>query len=319
MPKTLDCVVCGSCVADILVRPVPLDTPFGQGKAIQVDPIELATGGIVPNSGIALARLGMKVAALGYVGEDEWGAMIRRRLAADGIDIHALATHPTVVTTTAVVLIDPGGQRSFAYWPGATDRLAAPALLEHLDLFAQSRMALVGYYSLLPNLEHDLPEVLRAIRERGCRTALDAAGDGGRMEPLDRILPHLDVYVPSYSEAAHQTGRDDPEGILEVYRDCGAAGLLGVKLGSEGALLSPAAGQYVKIEPVPPPGPIVDTTGAGDCFYAGLLAGLLKGMSVTEAGRLAAACGAACVTGKGATTAALDYPEAVRLAGLAAR
>ena len=60
---------------------------------------------------------------------------------------------------------------------------------------------------------------------------------------------------------------------------CGAPGLLGVKLGSEGALLSPRAGQYERIAQVAAPGPVVDTTGAGDCFYAGLLTGLLRGMS----------------------------------------
>ena len=40
---------------------------------------------------------------------------------------------------------------------------------------------------------------------------------------LDRILPQVDVYVPSYAEAAHQTGRTDPEAILDAYRQCGAA------------------------------------------------------------------------------------------------
>jgi len=314
MPKPIDCLVCGSCVADVLVCPVRLDAPLGDGKVIPVDPIEVTTGGIVPNAAIAMTRLGMNVAALGCLGDDEWASMIRRRLADDGIDTAALQTHPNAGTTTAVVLIDAAGRRSFAYCPGATDRLDAAAFLEHLDLFAQSRMALVGYYSLLPNLEHDLPDVLEAIRREGCRTALDSAGDGGRFEPLERILPHVDVYVPSYNEAARQTGRTDPQAILEVYRGCGAKGLLGVKLGAEGAVLSPAAGRYVKIDPVTPPGAVVDTTGAGDCFYAGLLAGLLKDMDVADAGRLAAACGAACVTAKGATTAAPNYSQATRLA-----
>ncbi|HUT92402.1 MAG TPA: carbohydrate kinase family protein [Thermoguttaceae bacterium] len=317
MPKTIDGVVCGSCVADILVRPVRLDVAWGEGTLTQVDPIEPATGGIVCNSGIAMARLGLNVAALGCVGNDHWASMIRGRLTDEGIDARRLVTHPTAATTTAVVLIDSDGQRSFAFCPGATEQLSSALFLENLDLFAQSRMALIGYYSLLPNLEHDLPEVLAAIRERGCRTALDSAGNGGRMEPLDRILPHLDVYVPSYAEAAHQTGESEPRAILEAYRRSGARGLLGVKLGSQGAVLSPAAGEYVRIDPVPPPGPVVDTTGAGDCFYAGLLVGLLKGMSIRDAGRLAAACAALSITGKGATTAAGDYAATARLAGLA--
>jgi len=313
MEKSLDCVVCGSCVADVLVRPFSLETPIGPGVAAEVDPIELATGGIVCNSGIAMTRLGLKVAALGYVGDDHWGAMIRDRLEAEHIDCARLLIHPTAGTTTAVVLIDPGGQRSFAYSTGATERMDRAVLMEHLDLFARSRMILLGYYALLPKLEEDLPEVLAAIRRTGCRTALDTAAEGGRMQPLDRILPELDVYVPSHAEAARQTGRTDPEAIIEAYRDCGAPGLLGVKLGAEGALLSPAAGQYVAIDPVTPPGAVVDTTGAGDCFYAGLLAGLLRGMSPDEAGRLAAASGACCVTAKGATAGVRNYEETARL------
>ena len=317
MQKTIDCVLCGSCVADILVRPVPLDAAIGGGRAIQVDPIEITTGGIVCNSGVAMARLGMKVAALGYVGNDEWASMIRGRLEAEGIDVTRLLTHPTAATTACAVLIDPSGQRSFAYCPGATKWIDRAALLQHIELFARSRMTLIGYYSLLPNLEQDLPEVLAEIRRSGCRTALDAAAEGGRIEPLDRILPHLDVYVPSHAEAAHQTGETDPEAIIAAFRDRGGSGLLGVKLGSQGSLLSPAAGRYVKVGCAPPPGPVVDTTGAGDCFYAGLLTGLLKGMSVEHAARLAAACGAFCVTGVGATANLRDYSETARLAGLA--
>ena len=80
MTKDFDCVLCGSCVADLLVRPVPLEVPIGGGKLLRAEPIEVTTGGIVSNSGIAMARLGMKVAAFTYVGNDDWAALIRRRL-----------------------------------------------------------------------------------------------------------------------------------------------------------------------------------------------------------------------------------------------
>ena len=190
--------------------------------------------------------------------------------------------------------------------------------LDHIDLFARSRMALIGYYSLMPNLEGDLPEVLAAIRQTGCRTALDCAGSGGAMQPLDRILPHLDIYVPSLNEAVHQTGLADPRAILELYRSCGATGLLGVKLGSKGVLLSAAADEYIEIPAVSPPGAIVDTTGAGDCFYAGLLTGLLRGMDVRSAGLLGTAAGACCVTALGATAGIRDFAATAELAGLTA-
>ena len=117
--KDLDCVLCGSCVADILVRPVQLDTPIGPGRLIPTEPIEVTTGGIVSNAGIALARLGMKVAALSYVGGDDWGTIVRRRLEGEGVDCSRLLRHPTAATSTTAVLIDPSGERSFAHCVGA--------------------------------------------------------------------------------------------------------------------------------------------------------------------------------------------------------
>jgi sugar/nucleoside kinase (ribokinase family) len=309
-------VLCGSCVVDILVRPVPLDVPIRGGRLIETQPIEVTTGGIVSNAGIAMARLGMKVAAFSYTGNDDWASVIHRNLEREGLDCRSLTRHPTGATSTTVVLIDPSGERSFAHCVGAPRLMDKVLFLDHLDLFAQSRMALIGYYSLMPRLEPDLPEILAAIRDVGCRTALDAAGSGGTRQPLDRILPHLDVYVPSRAEGTHQTGEQDPRRIIEVFRQCGAPGLLGVKLGDEGSLLSPAPDEFIEIACVPAPGPVVDTTGAGDSYYAGLLTGLLRGLSVEQSGRLAAATGAWCVTGYGATAGLRDMKETARLAGL---
>jgi sugar/nucleoside kinase (ribokinase family) len=266
-----------------------------------------------------MTRLGMRVAALGYVGDDHWGTMFRQVLQAEGIDTSHVMNHSTDSTTTAIVLIDSTGQRSFVYCPGATETVDRHTFLDHLDLFRQSQMALIGYYSLLPKLDADLPTVLQAIRETGCRTALDSAGHGGRLQPLDQALPYLDIYVPSHTEAISQTAQADPARAIEVYRARGATGLLGIKLGSEGALLSPAPGQYVRIDAVEPPGPIVDTTGAGDAFYAGLLTALLHGLPPDEAGRLAAATASHCITAKGATPGLRSYDETMKLAGLSSR
>ncbi len=317
MDKTLDCIVCGSSVVDVLVRPVPLDLPIGGGQLVRTEPLVITTGGIVSNSGTTLARLGMRTAAFTYVGDDEWANVIRARYAAERIDTTHLMTHSSASTSTTAVLIDPSGERSFLHAVGAPKLLDKAAFLSKLDFFARGRMMLLGYYSLLPNLQQDLPEVLAAIRATGCQTALDSAGDGGSLEPLAACLPHLDYYIPSLNEAAHQTGESDPQKIMGVYRSAGAQGLLGVKLGTEGALLSPRAGEFLAIPAVPAPGAVVDTTGAGDCFYGGLLAGILKGLTIADAGKLAAACGAYCVTGLGATTAIRDYVTTAKLAGIA--
>jgi sugar/nucleoside kinase (ribokinase family) len=316
MTKDFDCVVVGSCVVDVLARPVALSQPIGAGRLIESDPLQIATGGIVSNSGITLARLGMRTAAFSYVGNDEWADVIRRRYTASGVDTSALVTHPDGATSTTAVLIDPSGERSFVHCVGAPRLLDKTALLSRLDLFAKSRAMLIGYYPLMKRLQPDLPEVFAAIRKTGCLTALDSAGDGGTMDPLFRILPHVDFYVPNETEAMHQTGQSEPRAMIAAYRDAGAQGWLGIKLGAKGALLSPQPGEFVNVAVIPAPGPVVDTTGAGDCFYAGLLAGVLRGLPPSDAGKLAAAAGAFCVTGLGATTAICGYDETARLAGL---
>lgn len=316
MDKTFDCVVVGSCVVDVLARPVSLTSPIGAGKLIESDPLRLTTGGIVSNSGTAMARLGMRIAALTYVGHDEWADVIRTRYAAEGIDTSALMTYPDGATSTTAVLIDPSGERSFVHCVGAPRMLDKAAILSRLDMFAKSRATLFGYYPLMTRLQSDLPEVFAAIRERGCWTAIDAAGDGGTMDPLAKILPHLDFYVPSEHEAQHQTGESDPRKMIAIYRDAGARGLVGIKLGMRGALLSAKPGEFTEVAVVPAPGPVVDTTGAGDCFLAGLLTGFLRGLSPAEAGRLAAATGACCVTGLGGSSAVCGYDETARLAGI---
>jgi sugar/nucleoside kinase (ribokinase family) len=315
--KTFDCVVCGSCVVDLLCRPVHLDRPIGAGVLYESDPVILAGGGIASNSGITMARLGLSVAVFSYVGRDAWAPVVRNLYSEEGIDTQYITTHPTAPTSTTFVAIEESGERSFYHCVGAPKLMDRKAFLDHLDLFASARMMLLGYYSLMPNLEPDLPHVLARIRETGCKTAMDAAGSGGTMSPLDKILPHLDVWVPSYNEAEHQTGQKDPEKIIATYRNCGAPGLLGVKLGgTRGVVLSPAANQFIHIDSCKAPGPVIDTTGAGDSFYAGLLTGLINGLSVHDAGKLGAAAGACAVTAVGGYAGARSYEQTAAVAGL---
>lgn len=314
--KRYDCIVCGSCVVDVLCRPVPLTTPVGPGELLDIDPPLISPGGIAANVGINLCRLGLSVGVLAFVGNDEWGTLIRTRLRSEGVDDAHLLAHAREPTRVTIVAIDGQGQRSLLCGPGASRALDKGVLLERLDVFARARMCLLGYFGHMPNLEPDLPEVLRAIRANGCRTAMDAAPGIASMRLVAPVLPHLDVYVPSYDEARRQTGADDPREILSVFRRHGARGLVGVKLGARGALLSDTPDSLVAIDPVAPPGPVVDTTGAGDAFYAGLIAGLLRGLGTAEAGRLAVAAGAGAVTVIGGAGAVRDGDTLHALAGL---
>lgn len=314
--KPVDCIVCGTCVADILVRPVPLSAALGGGRLFHVEPIDVTTGGIVCNTGIAMRRLGMKVAASSVVGSDLWGEFVRSRLAAEGIETGAIESHEKLATSTTAVLIDPGGERTFAHHVGAPQALDVGFIRRMKPQFERSRVALVGYFGLLPALEPAMAEALGAIKASGCTVVLETGGSGGTLAELSPALPAVDVYVPSLDEAIHQTGLQDPRGIIACYREHGAAGIVGVKLGTRGVLLSPSAGEFLEIPCVAPPGPVADTTGAGDSFLAGLLTGMIRGLPLREAGLLGAATAACCVTGIGATAGLKSFEETRRLAGL---
>ncbi len=310
----IDCVVFGETGIDLMVQPVPQDKALAELRPHhEVDHIRAVTGGNVPNAGTALARLGLLVAAATLIGEDEWGDLVLRRLEAEGIDTSHVRRLPDVGTNVTAVMTDGAGAHTFIHQSGAARHIDRSFALDCMDLFGRARFALFGYYNLMPHLEGDLPELLAAIRETGCRTALDTANGGGGLQPLDRILPHLDVYIPNITEARNQTGESEPEAILDVYRGCGTSALLGVTLGEAGALLSPAPGVMIDVPAVPPPGPVVDTTGAGDCFLAGLVTGLLKSLPLPEAAALGAATAACSITGLGGSAAVDDYQRTLTL------
>jgi sugar/nucleoside kinase (ribokinase family) len=149
----------------------------------------------------------------------------------------------------------------------------------------------------------------------GCRVVLETGGSGGSLAHVGPALSQIDLYVPSLDEAAAQTGCRTPREIIDRYRSLGAQGFLGVKAGTAGTILSPQPGEWLEIPCLPAPGPVADTTGAGDAFLAGLIAGIVSAMPARTAGLLGAAAAACCVTGVGATAGLRSLDETLAVAG----
>ena len=135
------------------------------------------------------------------------------------------------------------GERSFAHYAGAPRLSDKQALLDRLDLFARSRAMLIGYYPLMTRLQEDLPEVLAAIREDGL-----PHGDGcgrRRRRRWSRSGRSCRIWIFTFRacvEAAHQTGEAKPQAMIAAYREAGATGWLGIKLGERGAIDQSAVG-----------------------------------------------------------------------------
>src|SRR5262249_28650709 len=153
----MDAALFGLIVADLVAAPMDLRRPPPPGGLHQINSITLTTGGNVCNTGVAMAKLGMKVAAAGMVGKDVLGAAVLDRLREAGIDTSAILQTTKAQTSATVVAVEPGGERCFFHTPGATPLLDASAFRACFEMFKRSAWVQVGYFGLLPTLTPDLP------------------------------------------------------------------------------------------------------------------------------------------------------------------
>src|SRR4051812_45345519 len=296
----MDAAIFGLIVADLIAEPMDLRKPPAPGGLVITNSISLTTGGNVCNTGVAMAKLGMRSAAAGLVGKDVLGTAVTEKLRAEGVDTSSVFKTSDAQTSATVVAVEPGGERCFFHTPGATKLLDADAFRRCFPVFRYCKYVQIGYFGLLPALTPDLPAVLKELRAVAPHTkvALDTVNPPADRELLDPILPYLDVFAPSRTEAAALTGETDPAKMVASLRRQMKRGLIGIKLDAEGCYLDdgkdavkvPAA----KVE-------VVDTTGAGDTWFGGLLTGLLRGMPLDQAGRLANRAAADCCTALGAS------------------
>jgi sugar/nucleoside kinase (ribokinase family) len=238
-------------------------------------------GGAGANVAVHLARLGVPVVLAGCVGNDAAGAALVAELTAAGVRLH-VRTVPGFPTGTIVSLVEADGQRSMLADRGANlalrpDDVPAPAPGGHMHLS--------GYTLLDPGPHAAGLAALAAARRVGATVSVDPASAG----PLagygvDRWLADTagaTVLLPNAEEARLLTDCADPEqaGRALAVRHR----IVAVSLGADGALW--VSGDVVVHRPAQPT-VVVDTTGAGDAFAAGLLAAWLTDPSVDPADAL---------------------------------
>lgn len=304
----MDAAIFGLIVADLLASPMDIRRPPAPGGLQLVDRIELATGGNVPNTGIAMARLGMKVAAAGMVGTDVLGTAVVERLNQAGVDTSCVFADSRAQTSATVVAVEPGGERAFFHVPGATTLLDADAFRKCIPLFSKCAVVQIGYLGLLPALTPDLPIVLRELKAAAPQTkiAFDTVNPPGPRSQLDPILPYLDIFCPSRTEAAALTGTNDPKEMVASFRKQMPQGLIAIKLDAEGCYLDD--GQTTALCPAYKVN-VVDTTGAGDTWFGGLLVALHHKMPLDKAGRFANRAAGDCCTALGASAGVKSFED----------
>jgi Sugar kinases, ribokinase family len=296
---------CGNLVLDILVRPVE-QVVFD--ATTWVEDISQHVGGNGANTSFALGKLGVPVRLVGVTGRDSFGDWVLGQLEAAGVDTRYVL-RKDVPTAATVGLVKPTGSRAFLHRPGVSAHAFDAPVEFTADLTTGFQHFHLANPFALPLLRTHAGETMRSARQAGLRTSLDTGWDakGEWMKVIEPCLPHTEFLFMNEDEARRISGCSDAGSAARRFLEAGA-GVAVVKLGAAGCSVFTASEEFTV------PGfrvDAVDTTGAGDCFVGGFLAGLYRGASLREAARLANAAGALSVTRLGATTGLLSYSETV--------
>ncbi len=303
----------GDCNPDVLVLGDDVTPSFGQQEKL-VEGISMVIGGSAAITAVAAARLGLSVRLVAAVGADPAGDFLLGQLSREGVDTAAVAVRDDMPTGMTIAL-SRGTDRAILTALGAVASLTTQDV--PAALLARARHVHVSSYFLLEHaLGPGLAAMLAAARAAGATTSLDTNWDpagkwGG--DHLSASLAHTDVLLPNEAEALRIAGEPSLPAAAQALTAAGAR--LAVKLGERGVLCADGAVWHrAELPPVTP----VDSTGAGDCFNAGLIAGLLRGLVLPDAAALGCAVGALSTRAPGGTASCPDLASALALAQTAA-
>ncbi len=271
-------------------------------------------GGHAGNVSIDLMKMGLnpgEVSALGPVGEDIFGDFIENILKEHKIVTHLQRVH-AVATPKDLVLVVVGEDRRFHVDNGANWYIS-PDYVRSVMMEEKPLIFYVGGVGLMGEFDERLADTLKKAKEIGCLAFIDPVAPYKHgWDPVISALKWTDIFHCNKDEAASMTGKREPEEAAKVFIDKGAQ-LVVISLGEKG-LIAETKGNLFKMGAFKVP--VVDPTGAGDAFCAGVIRGLLRATNckrckvsdlskegLTRVLLEGEAAGAVCVTMVGTTTA----------------
>ena len=312
---TLDVIAIGNAIVDVMAPAdeatiarlglakgamTLVDTARAQELYDAMGPAKEISGGSAANTLAGLAALGAKCAFIGQVADDQLGEVFAHDIRAAGIAFATPARAEQPPTSRCLIFVTPDGQRTMNTFLGASQFLPASAL-DEATIASAKVLYLEGYL-------WD-PEEPRAAMRR----AIDAARNAGRevaftLSDVFVISRHgddfraliaegkIDILFANEHELAALTGIDDfHEGIAHL---CARVPTVVVTRSEKGAY-AVHGGEHAEV-PAEPIERVVDTTGAGDLFAAGFLAGHVRGRPLAECLKLGAICAAEIIGHYGA-------------------
>lgn len=269
-------------------------------------------GGAPMNTIVGVARLGFKAGAIAAVGDDPFGRFIIEEFKRNGVDTSRVKIKKGVRTTLAFITNDPiRGWTCIFYrspWLKHTsDSLLSPKDIDY-DYISRARILHVSGFALSQNPGRQaLFKAVRYAKKNGVDVSFDPTlrldvwhSKNILKETCVQMLKLVDIATFSREEASFFFGTSNPKKVAEKVLKYGVK-IVGVKLGSQGSFIKVKDGTEVSASAFKVN--VVDVTGAGDGWNAGLLVGLHRGWDIEQCITVANAVGALVVTKPGAITA----------------
>ncbi len=304
--KAFDVVGFGTNAVDFLIE-VPRYPEFNS-KIELIDYSQLA-GGEVASTVVGLQRLGLSTAYAGRFGDDAAADIGISSLENEGVDTQFAERVPSASTQIAFILVDAESGERTVIWKRDKKLSYSPE---------DAPLAGARNCRILHITPHDTAACIamaKAARGAGAYVSIDI---DNIFDQIDELLPLIDIFVSSADFPTRLTGLESPREALETLSNKFGFKIACSTLGSSGSQML-VDGKWIKTAGFAIPCGCVDTTGAGDAFRAGLLYGILKGVSLEEAAAAANAVAALKCRALGARTALPSEQELLTMLKKAGR
>ena len=310
---TYDILGIGNAIVDVVARTedtflsrhdmhkgamILIDTAMADAIYAAMPPGIESSGGSAANTCAVAAGLGARVAYIGKVADDQLGSVFRHDIDAVGVHFPTAALSGGAPTARCLILVTPDGQRTMNTFLGACVTLGEadvdPALVAAAEV-----TYLEGYLFDPPEAQAAFKKAATAAHAAGRQVALSLSDafcvNRHRAAFLDLVANHVDILFANEAEITALYERNTFEEAAEAARkDVALAALTRSEAGS----LILRGTETVHVAAVPTK--VVDTTGAGDAYAAGFLAGLTSGKSLEICGRMGSIAAAEIISHYGA-------------------
>ena len=298
----------GVHILDVLGRHVS-EIPSGQNIAL-IDEIRITAAGTAAGTSVGMAKLGCKVIAVGATGDDEMGNVLLGIMNRYDIDTSHMKRKKGVQTSGTMLPIRPNGERPALHVIGANATFCFEDVPQ--DIVRNADFVHIGGFYLMPKFDgEDTIKTLKVAREGNAITTMDILGvkQDNMAEKILPSMPYLDYFMPNLEEAQMITGLTDLDQLCDFFLNAGAKHVI-LKMGARGSLLKNKEGMRFRVPAFKVD--VVDTTGCGDAWTGGFIAGLSRGMSIEESAKLGSACGSLVASGLGSDAGIIDLDSSIK-------